>query len=1534
MPNLEHFRRFLGAAAKQYSDEQLQDALSRYAPERPDQSHQAKMLADQWNQLADSGREVSIEEAEHVDDELSNSGWVVAWADGKWSAQPVSKKYYKEDQPTSDGGVIVDGKRFRAGSWVPAEPLAEDVPEDIAKAISSATAKHAEGHEERQQRVANFKFDPEELKKIVAQAGDPGFSEAELVSIDHTYRAIKRHHGKLLPNRIAMMIMHAAKHLEHNPEGTKRQLQACGIMLERALQEDPERKQQEEVGPPEQYGKSTILGGEKAEPKAEPQAAPKAPSEPKSEPKIQSAAVKPAAPKAPKVMSNTVAGTEAPKFRVGRPSSLDNVKKAADLLSTKHLMASPLGGGNRLGHAWYALNQALVHPKESGSFNVGKGGHMQHPDARDALAHHVAEVEADKTINPADKKQFLDYVDYILSQHKPQEFDWRPNEMIPEDHYAKAPLATGASPKAVPAKPTAQPAKPSAGAKPPDKPITPPAPGKKLAAPIAKKASGWQQLKGDLAHVGRTIKNFPKNVTQGIYEGLGGKGQLWKRENWREKPKGEVEMGPLNIPPGSGEFPNNPPVKGQTISRGTSPTQIQRLPRIIEDAKELGFTQRAPETALAPQPRLPASEAGSKSGLSMMPTQSPAPKTQGPGDKLKWTNTESPKTETPSGPNWTHVDRAQPNIGAPTKPAPSTQIGGAQKTGLAGVRPKEPTESTVLDQRNPLERGNDLLKSAREDPNDPEYAESQAKKKRLLEEAARLKNDPQALKEKIEGTQKKLDTGLAGARQAATEKQAAGKERAAQGRQLAELSKPLIRPTEGIKNFPPQELKAPSRAASTAPQHPHGWQTAPTNVGSDQPKTIQKPTGGFGAKPIVEPFPEDQNAIPGVAGKTKITPRVQEGLGAGQFPKTKAQERAVGFKGDQTGERTVNPLTQEPNWEGMNKGAQTAATNRILSPRPIATPRKQEPKAEPPAEDEHRAAIQAAANQIESHSKADAERHNAVLADARRQLGKGGIGLNLRSMRGQDYTKIPGFDDVAKEMGARYPEVFAGHEEDLPGRLWDILTEGKRTPISREDAERAGESWVIKAVEPIKTTLGDEGEPLVMPDFQGSLFGGPEGKHVGQQAPLFPGGMDKSPPKEKPNPDQPMLPGTDEGSFDFGANKFAEAPRGWSEVAGAEKAPREELAPPPEPTTPSMRGLYSQIDSAVAASGHVDPQVREEVANNYKHVGAKILSSPGASQHFQHNLGGIKVHASADELTEALGKFSEKARSFRERGGTISGACVTRGSKREVYIDGPEASVRGNKIRAGSNIAQIAAHENTHVIDGGGYFSKQYDWWMAWKEEIKNGENVLSDYAKDTDHTEGFAEVGRAIYSGAWTSEEFKAKLPKCYEFWRKAGLLPQESGQGGGQPLPDVFEEPIVENGMQADTLKKAEAEPLGAPSGTQLAEGRKLSSKPLERYNLKPGPVGGAKVDPYETFGIKKPREEPKDEAYRDRLINQLVALYPIQPGYNEAMEDIMQNQQPRRESLNIVDALRRRVLHDLREGKIDQHLLSKAKRAAAGK
>lgn len=79
------------------------------------------------------------------------------------------------------------------------------------------------------------------------------------------------------------------------------------------------------------------------------------------------------------------------------------------------------------------------------------------------------------------------------------------------------------------------------------------------------------------------------------------------------------------------------------------------------------------------------------------------------------------------------------------------------------------------------------------------------------------------------------------------------------------------------------------------------------------------------------------------------------------------------------------------------------------------------------------------------------------------------------------------------------------------------------------------------------------------------------------------------------------------------------------------------------------------------------------------------------------------------------------------------------------------------------------AHELGHAVDADDRFSGKESWKKAWQNDIFNGRELLTEYARESP-SEGFAEAYRVLVEHG--SDHVKIKLPNVHKFLKKEGLL------------------------------------------------------------------------------------------------------------------------------------------------------------------
>lgn len=183
------------------------------------------------------------------------------------------------------------------------------------------------------------------------------------------------------------------------------------------------------------------------------------------------------------------------------------------------------------------------------------------------------------------------------------------------------------------------------------------------------------------------------------------------------------------------------------------------------------------------------------------------------------------------------------------------------------------------------------------------------------------------------------------------------------------------------------------------------------------------------------------------------------------------------------------------------------------------------------------------ADELRQHSKAYADEHNAILAEARKALGEhsGAAKVLGASDRIEDASQVKGMDEVAEDMAERYPSYFSDSEH-ASDTLFGLLKEGNREPLDADAAHsqafdvlmehKAGKGDAFEEGGDTSFDFGGEpAAPEAMPSSQGNFFS-PFKDATTKQRKMF----DETPlpaePKDRKDlPGQGMLPGTEVAPF-------------------------------------------------------------------------------------------------------------------------------------------------------------------------------------------------------------------------------------------------------------------------------------------------------------------------------------------------------------------------------------------------------------------
>ncbi len=160
----------------------------------------------------------------------------------------------------------------------------------------------------------------------------------------------------------------------------------------------------------------------------------------------------------------------------------------------------------------------------------------------------------------------------------------------------------------------------------------------------------------------------------------------------------------------------------------------------------------------------------------------------------------------------------------------------------------------------------------------------------------------------------------------------------------------------------------------------------------------------------------------------------------------------------------------------------------------------------------------------------------------------------------------------------------------------------------------------------------------------------------------------------------------------------------------------------------------------------------EQVLENFDTIADRM--TPEALDSLADNLKEVKMFESTESLSAEVGALT-KAITGEDAKNCVGGFHSSLGI---MYIDG------------GPDPKGTLAHEIAHAVDGPNYrFSASDNWQTAWKSELSS--EGLTKYAA-TSGREGFAEFGRALFSGDLPPRYLKETYPKTWEFFKNSKLV------------------------------------------------------------------------------------------------------------------------------------------------------------------
>lgn len=208
-----------------------------------------RWYADHWNLLADLGMQPSRAEKHEAGLELYGSGvslWHDQEGDGHWQVIRLDKEDIRAPQqyafnpdqarvPAGKGPIIIAGRPFEGGEWVPEEFESQATPAQKAMLHEAHTGS-------AEKKLASGPANTVQMHVMTAPHREENPLEGhQLRHARQTYKALMRHHGELLMHRIQELTSDTQRVLESLPEGDevapirekfKERMAAYGHMLD------------------------------------------------------------------------------------------------------------------------------------------------------------------------------------------------------------------------------------------------------------------------------------------------------------------------------------------------------------------------------------------------------------------------------------------------------------------------------------------------------------------------------------------------------------------------------------------------------------------------------------------------------------------------------------------------------------------------------------------------------------------------------------------------------------------------------------------------------------------------------------------------------------------------------------------------------------------------------------------------------------------------------------------------------------------------------------------------------------------------------------------------------------------------------------------------------------------------------------------------------------------------------------------------------------------------------------------------------
>jgi hypothetical protein len=214
--------------------------------------------------------------------------------------------------------------------------------------------------------------------------------------------------------------------------------------------------------------------------------------------------------------------------------------------------------------------------------------------------------------------------------------------------------------------------------------------------------------------------------------------------------------------------------------------------------------------------------------------------------------------------------------------------------------------------------------------------------------------------------------------------------------------------------------------------------------------------------------------------------------------------------------------------------------------------------------------------------------------------------------------------------------------------------------------------------------------------------------------------------------------------------------RAWDKLAGL-FAQRVKFPPPPDPD------LVGRVKGWFAEQLSCHPHLPIERRGEYARAAGVVFErmTPTALMRVVQNVQEIRFYATLEEMTVELAREHRTVAQRLARGLAIGGAYLH--AVRQLHLNG------GGDEMDNRAIVRLYGHEFSHALNGPDRrITNSAAWQRAWGIEMRR--HPLSQLALVNPH-EGFAEIGKFLYSGAVSRKALAKRYPRCVEVWKGHGL-------------------------------------------------------------------------------------------------------------------------------------------------------------------